>query len=636
MLNFNSIKMKNIITLLLCLTFTLGSAQDKDTKKADELFQGMAYADAADAYLKLLKRGKGSRYVFEQLGNCYYQINDLKGAATYFKRVVKGRRVNPEVFYTYAQVLKASGKLSDHDMYMNKFAAEKPDDPRAKAFLGNPMAVAQMLEAFPAFDAKNLSDINTEYSEFGGTLAGKDFYFTSSRNTTRKKYHWDDQPFLDVYKAELVGNTIKNAKILEGDVNTKYHEGGVALSADGKRLYFDRNDYLDGKYVKDENGVNQINLYYSELVNGGWKGVYPVPFNNSEYSVGHPALSPDGKTLYFASDMPGGFGGSDLYRVAINEDGSFGTPENLGGNVNTVGKELFPSLDSNGTLYFTSNGHIGLGGLDVFKAEAQNGSFGAVENLGNGANSAGDDFAFVYNPETESGFVSSNREGGKGLDDIYQVTPKVPPCDVIIDVLVVNAYTDEPLFGARVSLGDGSSERLSTIQTSESGTGQLTGACNTALTVSAQYAGFEPETIDIGPSGNVTMSKTLKLKPVEAIIVDDKIELETILFDYNKSDIKPQAAFELDRLVGIMNKYPKLVVRVESHSDTQGEADYNRSLSERRAQATVQYVIDQGIDAARISGQGFGEDQPVVDCGDNCTEEDHEKNRRSEFIIVNE
>ena len=636
MLNFNSIKMKKFITLLLSLTLTAVMAQNKDTQKADELYQRMAYSDAADAYKKLLKRGKGSRYVFKQLGYCYYQINDLKAAATYFKRVVKGRRVNPEVFYTYAQVLKASGKLSEYQTYMKKFAQAKPEDSRAMAFVANPMGIAEMLDAFPAFDAKNLADINTEFSEFGGVLVGKDFYFTSSRNTTRKKYHWDDQPFLDVYTAEVVGETIKNAQILEGDVNTKYHEGTVAISPDGKRIYFDRNDYLDGKYVKDENGVNQINLYYSELVDGGWKGVYSVPFNNSEYSVGHPALSTDGRVLYFVSDMPGGMGASDIYSVALNEDGSFGEPKNLGSAINTVGKELFPSTDQNGTLYFASNGHMGLGGLDVFKAEAANGGFGPVQNLGNGANSAGDDFAFRYNPETETGFVSSNREGGKGMDDIYQVTPKIPPCDVVIDVVVVNAYTDEPLFGARVSLGDNSAERLSTIQTSEAGTGQFVGACNTPLTVSAQYPGFEPTTINIPASGNTTMSKTLKLKPVEAIIVDDKIELETILFDYNKSDIEPQAAFELDRLVEVMNKYPKLIVRVESHSDTQGEADYNRELSDRRAQATVQYVIDQGIDASRISGQGFGEDQPLIDCGDNCTEEDHEKNRRSEFIIVDE
>jgi outer membrane protein OmpA-like peptidoglycan-associated protein len=334
--------------------------------------------------------------------------------------------------------------------------------------------------------------------------------------------------------------------------------------------------------------------------------------------------------------MPGGFGASDLYRVSVGEDGSFGAPENLGPSINTEGKELFPSVDRNGTLYFASNGHLGMGGLDVFQAETTGSNFGRPKNMGGGANSAGDDFAFVYDPETETGFVSSNREGGKGMDDIYQITPKIPPCDVILDITVVNAYTDEPLFGARVSLSDGSSERLSTIQTSEAGTGQITAACNTALSLSAQYIGFEPETMDIAPSGNGSMSKTLKLKPVEAIIVDDKIELETILFDYNKSDIKPQAAFQLDRLVEIMNKYPKLVVRVESHSDTQGEADYNRSLSQRRAEATVQYVVDQGIDASRISGEGFGEDQPLVDCGDNCTEADHEKNRRSEFIIVNE
>ncbi len=635
MLNFNSIEMKKLFTLILSFTLTVVIAQNKDTKKADELYQRMAFSDAADAYKKLLKRGKGGRYVFAQLGNCYYQINDLKNAATYFKRVVKGRRVNPEVFYTYAQVLNASGKLMEHDFYMNKFAEAKPEDSRAKAFLANPMKIGKIRDAFPAFDAKNMSELNSEYSDFGATLIGKDFYFSSSRNTNRKKYHWDDQPFLDIYKAELVGNTIKNATLLKGDVNTKYHEGKVAISPDGNRLYFDRNDYLDGKYVKDENGVNQINLYYSELIDGGWKGVYPVPFNSPAYSVGHPALSPDGSTLYFASDMPGGYGASDLYRVSINENGNFGTPENLGAAINTEGKELFPSIDSNGTLYFSSNGHLGMGGLDVFKSESSGSTYGSSKNIGGGANSSGDDFAFVYDPKTETGFVSSNREGGKGMDDIYQVTPKVPPCDVILDITVVNAYTDQPLFGARVSLNDGSSERLSIIQTSEAGTGQITAACNTPLSLSAQYLGFEPETVNIAPSGNGSMSKTLKLKPVEAIIVDDKIELETILFDYNRSDIKPQAAFELDRLIDIMNKYPKLMVRVESHSDTQGDADYNRLLSDRRAKATVKYVVDQGIDASRISGDGFGEDQPVVNCGDNCTEEEHEKNRRSEFIIVN-
>ena len=629
-------KMKKLVTLFICFSIAMVSAQDKDTKKADDLYQGMAYSDAADAYLKLLKKGKGSRYVFEQLGNSYYQLNDLKKAETYFKRVAKGRRVNPETYYSYAQVLKANGKFSEYSDNMEKFAAAQPEDSRAQAFLASPNRVPEINEAFPGFEATNLKDLNTDYSEFGGLLVGKDFYFTSSRNTTRKKYHWDDQPFLDVYKAQMVGNTLKNAVLLEGDVNTKYHEGNVAISADGKRIYFDRNDYFNGKYEKSEDGINQINLFYSELVDGGWKGVYSVPFNSSEYSVGHPALSADGRTLFFVSDMPGGSGASDLYRVTVKADGSFGQPQNLGNRINTEGKELFPSTDAQGNLYFSSNGHMGLGGLDVFKATQNGAGYNAPENLGKGVNSSADDFAFVYDPAAESGYVSSNRSGGKGMDDIYQITPIVPPCDVIIETTVVNAYTDEPLFGALLSLYDGTDSRLSTKTTSESGQGQLIGACDTELSVQASLIGFEPEAIDIAPSPNGTLVRTISLKPVEAIIVDDKIELETILFDYNKSDIKPQAAFELDRLIEIMKKYPKIVVSVESHSDSQGEADYNRDLSDRRAQATVQYVIDQGIDAARISGKGFGEDQPIVDCGDNCTEEDHMKNRRSEFIIVKE
>jgi outer membrane protein OmpA-like peptidoglycan-associated protein/tetratricopeptide (TPR) repeat protein len=633
---FNLIKMKKLVTLFICLSIAMVSAQDKDTKKADDLYHGMAYGDAADAYLKLLKKGKGSRYVFEQLGNSYYQLNDLKKAETYFKRVAKGRRVNPETYYSYAQVLKANGKFSDYGANMQNFAEAKPDDSRAKAYLATPNRVPEINDAFPGFEAKNLKELNTDYSEFGGTFVGKDFYFTSSRNTTRKKYHWDDQPFLDIYKAQMVGSTLKNAVLLEGDVNTKYHEGNVAVSGDGKRIYFDRNDYFNGNYEKSEDGINQINLFYSELVDGGWKGVYSVPFNSSEYSVGHPALSADGSTLYFVSDMPGGSGASDIYSVAVNADGSFGKPMNMGAGINTEGKELFPSTDAQGNLYFSSNGHMGLGGLDVFKAVAQSNGFANPENLGKGVNSAADDFAFVYDPATKLGYVSSNRSGGKGMDDIYQITPIVPPCDVLMDVTVVNAYTDEPLFGALLSLYDGSDTRLSTKTTSESGQGQLIGACDTELTVQASLIGFEPEAIVIEAHPNGTLIRTISLKPVEAIIVDDKIELETILFDYNKSDIKPQAAFELDRLIEIMKKYPKIIVSVASHSDSQGEADYNRDLSERRAQATVQYVIDQGIDAGRISGKGFGEDQPIVDCGENCSEEDHMKNRRSEFIIVKE
>lgn len=626
--------MKYIYILLLIFTVTFAAAQNKDTKKADQLYDRLAYTDAAAAYQKLLKQGKGSRYVFERLANSYYFINNTKKAETYYKRVVKGRKVKPEPVYNYAQSLKANGKFSEYNTWMKKFSDLSPNDSRATEFMKNPNYVPQIMEDFARYEVKNLEDINTEYSEFGGVVVGKDFYFSSARNTSRKKYHWDKQPFLDIYKAKLVGDAIKNAVLLEGDVNTKFHEGNVAITADGKRMYFDRNDYLNGKFNKNEEGINQINLYYTEWVDGAWKGVYSLPFNSSEYSSGHPALSPNGNELYFVSDMPGGKGGSDIYKVSIDKGGNIGTPQRLGNNINTEGKEVFPYIDSIGNLYFSSDGHQGLGGLDGFYAEASENGFGDPVNLGKGANSESDDFAFIYDANTQKGFMSSNRKGGKGEDDIYMIRAIEPPCEVDMDINVVNEYTNEPIFGARLDLYDTMENRLSTKTTGESGHGTLLAECDKDHIVQAFMHGFESNAllVEAGPNGK--LSKTIALRPIEAIIVDDKVELNPILFDYDKHNIKPQAAFELDKLVEVMKKYPNMEILVESHTDTRGKAEYNRNLSEKRAQSTVQYVISQGIDASRISGKGFGLDDPAVNCGSNCTEADHQKNRRSEFNII--
>ena len=391
---------------------------------------------------------------------------------------------------------------------------------------------------------------------------------------------------------------------------------------------------MNGKFQKNEEGINQINVYYSEWVDGGWKGVFSLPFNSSEYSSGHPALTPNGNMLYFVSDKPGGKGDSDIYRVSIDANGNFGTPEALGANINTEGKEVFPFIDANGNLYFSSNGHLGLGGLDIFYAEANGTGFKDPVNLGKVANTEDDDFAFIFDPNTETGYLSSNREGGKGADDIYMVKAVEPPCNIDMDILVVNEYTNEPIFGARLDLYDGQENILGTKTTAEDGKGMIEAACKQPHVVQAFMRGFEPNSVSVDAMEKGAVSKTIKLRPIEAIIVDDKIELDPILFDYNKHNIKPQAAFELDKLVEIMKKYPNLKINVESHTDNQGNADYNRELSEKRAQSTVQYVISQGIDASRISGKGFGEDKPAVACGSNCTDAEHQKNRRSEFIII--
>jgi len=628
--------MKKIYTLLLIIlvSTTVATAQNSKTKKADQLYDRLAYTDAANAYQKLLKNGEGSRYVFGRLADCYYFINDTKKAEPYYKRVVKDKKVDSETVYNYAQSLKANGKISDYNTWMQNFSEMKPTDSRAIEFMKNPNYVPQIMEEIARFEAKNLSDINSEYSDFGGIVQDKDFYFSSARNKARKKYGWNEEPYLDVYKASLIGGTVKNADLLKGDVNTKYHEGNVAITADGKRLYFDRNDYFNGKFKKNEEGINQINIYYSEKIDGEWKGVFSVPFNNSEYSSGHPALSPDGSTLYFVSDMPGGKGDSDIYKVSIDKAGVFGTPQRLGDNINTEGKEVFPYIDSTGTLYFSSNGHQGLGGLDGFYAEASGNGFENPINLGNGANSSDDDFAFIYDPNTKMGYLSSNRSGGKGSDDIYMMTAIEVPCTVTIDVMVVDVTTKNPISGARVELYDTAENKLSTKTTDANGKASFVAECDKKHIVQGVAQSFESDAVNVDALSIGRVNSLLALRPLEEIIVDDKVVLDPILFDYDKHNIKSQAAFELDKLVALMKKYPEMIIKVESHTDSRGKVEYNQSLSERRAQSTVQYVISKGIDGSRISGDGFGQTKPVNNCGNECSDEQHQKNRRSEFIIV--
>ncbi len=622
------------ILLLIAVSTSMVTAQNSKTKKADQYYDRLQYTDAAEAYQKLLTKGEADTYVYERLANSYFFINDTKKAETYYKRAVKAKDVNPETVYNYAQSLKANGKFEEYNTFMKLFASMNPEDSRAVTFMKNPDYLPQIVdESKQKYTATNLDALNSEYSDFGGIAIKNDFYFSSARNTNRKKYGWNEQPFLDIYKASIVGGTEKNETLLKGDVNTKYHESTVAITADGKRMYFDRNNYFNGKYKKNEEGINQLNIYYAENVNGEWKDVKPVPFNTEEYSTSHPALSPDGNTLYFTSDRPGGKGQADIYKVSIAADGTFGTPVNLDSNINTEGKEGFPFMDSNGTLYFCSDGHLGMGGLDVFASEASGNSFGEAKNLGLGVNSSEDDFAYTYDPNTKEGYVSSNRKGGKGSDDIYKIK-KLEICDVVIDVIVVDASNDEPIPGAQLDLYDNLENKLKTLTAADNGTASITAACNQDHIVQAFKKGYESNAETVAASKEGKKSIRIALKPINEIVEGNVVKLNPILFDFNKHNIKPQAAFELDKLVDLMKENPTMVIEVESHTDNRGNDAYNLALSDRRAKSTAQYVISKGIAKERISGQGYGESRPVEDCGSNCSEAQHQQNRRSDFIIV--
>ena len=480
--------------------------------------------------------------------------------------------------------------------------------------------------------------INSENSDFGGIVNNNNFYFTSARNDSRRNYGWNDEPFLDIYVSSvLTDETYMEAELIEGDINTKYHEGSVTFSSDGKTMYFSRESFFENEFEKDSisnKKFSVLHLYKASLDGDTWRNVEPLHLNSPNYSSSNPSLSTDGKTLYYQSDMPGGFGLFDLYKAPVNEDGTVGDAENLGQKINTEGQERFAYSSSNGTLYFSSDGHLGLGGLDVFFSREVDGKMTPVRNIGIPVNGNADDFAFSLDEESGEGFVSSNREGGLGSDDIYAIKKLQPICDVLIVATITDNKTGEPLADASTTLYDSEGNKLASKMSDSEGIVEYMIECDTDTELEAAKVDYESNKITIEGTDEEEVAVAVALDPIDKLIVDGRVELNPIYFDFDKTNVTAKAAFELDKLVQIMNKYPEMVINATSHTDSRGSAAYNESLSDRRAKTTVQYVISKGIDAARISGVGKGENELAVNCGSACTEEEHQLNRRSEFIIV--
>ncbi len=402
-------------------------------------------------------------------------------------------------------------------------------------------------------------------------------------------------------------------------------------------MYFSRESFFEKVYEKDsitKNRYSVLHLYKATKLGSDWDNVEGFAINSENYSIKNPSVSADGKTIYFASDMPDGYGGFDIYKASINNDGTLGEPKNLGQKVNTEGQEMFPYISDNGTLYFSSNGHLGLGGLDVFHTKEIDGKMAPIRNIGIPVNSNADDFAFHIDEESGDGFVSSNRDGGVGSDDVYAIKKLQPLCDVLITATVTDAKTGEPLNAASVSLYDAEGNKLVTKLTNSEGIAEFIVECSTDSELEVVMDDYESQKVAVQGTEEEEVAVNIALDPIDKLIVADRIELNPIYFDFDKSNITAQAAFELDKLVQIMNKYPELVINATSHTDSRGSASYNEKLSDRRAKTTVQYVVSKGIDASRISGEGKGENEPKVNCGSNCTEDEHQLNRRSEFIIV--
>ncbi|WP_053971047.1 OmpA family protein [Mangrovimonas sp. ST2L15] len=629
-------KKLNIFILIAMIGCLVGYSQNAATETADRYYQNFEFVRAIKSYEKLVEKGKGDEYVYRQLAEANYNILNTEEAEKWYYKVLESTPGDAEIVYKYSQMLKANGKYDRSNEYMRKFAELKPNDQRAVAFMENPDYIPQLLEKEKTFRLKNL-DINSEQSDFGGTIKDGKFYFATARNKSRKTYGWNEQPFLDIYVSEVTADGFMEADQIDGDVNTQFHEGVAAISPNGTTMYFSRESFSEGMYEKDSTTRRKIsvnNLFEATFDGEKWGYVKPFPLNSNTFTIKDPSVSKDGKTLYFSSDMPGGHGGYDIYKVSINGDGTYGDAVNLGDIVNTEGDEGFPFISSTDVLYFSSNGHLGLGNLDVFFTKLDGGSYLPVRNAGVPVNGNMDDFAFTIDEESGEGFVSSNREGGKGSDDIYQVFRLQPMCTVDLIAMVTDSQSGEPLQGASVSVYDDQGSMLLTQLTDAEGKATFLVECDKQSGLEVSLDGYESVKVSVDGTFDESTTAEVALDPIEMIVAEDQVVLNPIYFEFDKSNITPEAAFELDKLVQVMNKYPDMVINATSHTDSRGSASYNERLSDRRAKTTVQYVISKGIDASRITGKGMGESDPKVDCGSNCSEEEHQLNRRSEFIIT--
>jgi outer membrane protein OmpA-like peptidoglycan-associated protein len=635
--------------------YAKANSAGKLIERADEYFNKMWYAEASDLYeLALQDRSNYSFEVLEKAGDANYFNTNMEQAYKWYTILYEEyeEQMSADNIFKYAHSLKGNGKYARSKRLMRLYNKKMlSESETSSAVEKNEMVLDGILNAPKKFEIQNLS-VNSEYSDFAPMFYNEnDVVFASASDSsflTTRRYKWDNQPYLDLFIGQLNEETsdIKNAVKFSKEINTKYHEAGVTFSPDNSTMYFTRNNY--GKKLKrDSKGVNHLKIYRSQKVDSEWTVATELPFNSDEYSTGHPALSKDGKKLYFVSDMPGSIGDSDIFVVDVLEDGSFSSPKNLGPEINTEQKEMFPFINGE-KLYFSSNGHTGLGGLDIYEAifDEENG-FSEVKNLGKPINSNKDDFSYIINEETKKGFFASNRDGGKGFDDLYSfkhlLVEEVPSNVNAIAGIVTELVTGDVMPRALVQLLDENNVKLKEIETGEDGSFIFEDLdADTKYILKTNKETFFVNELEVATTENDTINVNVAMKKLQGMIaVEDgirKLKTEMIHFDFDKSYIREDASKELDKLIEVMTEYPNMVIKIESHTDSRGSAVYNDYLSDNRAKSTREYIISQGIDANRIeSAIGYGEQRLLNECNGRvpCTEEKHYLNRRSEFIIIN-
>lgn len=539
-----------IIAVLIGVSSSL--AQRVSVSNADKLFKERDFEEASEMYRLIADK---DQEVLQNLADSYYYLNKMEKAEEYYRQLLvkNGSGVAPEYKFRYAQVLRAIGKNQEADQQLSEYFGRRV----------NFQEWEETMDSVPPYIYNTSQPMSSgSISNFGVTfLSDNEVVFASTRNQDRPIYEWNNKPYLDLYMADYDNGNLSNFRPLPGDVNTDTHESSPTFNTDGTIMYFDRTNSRRVKDKEEGTRVAHVSIMRAELVDGEWTNVKRLPFASDNYSTEHPSLSADGTKMFFTSNMPGTIGSYDIFVVDVNDDGSFSDPRNLGPEVNTPEREQFPYISSNNVLYFSSNGRMGYGNLDLFRSEMEDGTFTEAKNLGGTINSGYDDFAYTLQEDEDRGFFTSTRGGTEGLI-AYTREERPEPSVAPEEIVEINVKT---------------------------GAQQLR-------------------------------------------------DIDDIYFDLDEAVILPEAEKALDKVVEIMKEYPELEIEIGSHADVRGTEPYNMALSEERAQATLEYILGQGIEEERITAKGFGETMPLNECSEeegDCTDEEHAMNRRSEFKVLN-
>jgi len=636
--------MKNRILPLLAILLIVQLSVTAQIKKANRLFARYDYANAIPFYKKVVDNNKkGKIEAMQRLADCYRLTSNFSEAAAWYGKVVANPGVDPENYYYYGQTLRSSGNSVLALEQFNKFSALKPNDPRGI----KSAAIIDQTDSWKSLPQKytvaNAEKLNSSNSEFSPVFFRDGIMFASDRRTNgefNKTYGWTGADYLNVFFADArllpdTTFTFSDPKLFSGNVNEPFHDGPATFNKDYSLIFFTRSEKKKGDIDSTRFYTNRLKLYSSVYNGSKWGEIVPFPYNSENYSVGHPALSADGNTLYFVSDMPGGLGGTDLYVSKRTTDG-WSKPTNLGSTLNTSGNEMFPVLHNDSILYFSSNGLPGLGSLDIFRSSYTRNTWTKPENLLAPLNSAADDFGIIFTPDGNAGIFSSNREGGKGFDDLY--TLRKVQDSVLFAGFVKDKATLLPLADATVFAWNSRTRKVKIFKTDALGHYAVYVRNGDKLTVKSMLKGFAPDLLSLTIS-NVTPVKEMAA-PRDLLLskfkVNQVFRLENIYYDFDKWNIRADAATELDKVVAFMNENSPISIELGSHTDCRGTFKYNERLSERRAESAVNYIVSHGISKDRITAKGYGEYQLVNKCADgvDCTPEEHQANRRTEVKIT--